>query len=295
MAAIDHKALLYGLLNSVFDAGAALLRHREAGVAQETKRDGTLVSHADRDAEKILLAGLAQVAPGIPVIAEEAVSAGQIPDFGEVAFLVDALDGTREFLSGSEHFTVNIGLVQAGVPVFGIVFSPVTGRLFATAEGGRPVQGRIDLATARPAALSSYRPTLTPIATSPIDPTRGVRVITSRSSRSQRTEDFISRFKIVTDLRMGSSIKFGMMAAGEADFYPRFGPTSQWDIAAGHAILAAAGGTVTTIDGKPFPYLDRALMAAAKEPFLNGPFVAWGRPEFAQWHFARDAASQGGR
>jgi 3'(2'), 5'-bisphosphate nucleotidase len=268
---VDHNALAEALLPAVMAAGACLLRHQAAGVATEQKSDGSPVSRADREAESILLAALAKAAPGVPVIAEEEVSAGRTPEFTDSAFLVDALDGTREFLSGSLDFTVNIGLVVGHLPVFGIVLAPALGRLFLTTGAGQAAQG---LVTNDMLARSEI-PLLTKIGTVEPDKAR-VRVITSRSSRSDRTEAFIRRFSISEDQRMGSSIKFGIIAAGEADFYPRVGPTSQWDIAAGHAVLAAAGGTVTTIEGKPFRYLDKTIMPAA-EPFLNPPFVAWGR------------------
>lgn len=271
MSEIDHAALARRLMPAVLEAGQCLLRCRAEGVAPEEKGDGSPVSRADREAEAILLAALAQVAPQLPVIAEEAVSAGHIPAFGARAFLVDALDGTKEFLRGGDDFTVNVALVEAGVPTFGIVLAPATGRLFATIGAGRAAAARLP----PDRICATAEPVLADIATA--DPDRNaVRVVSSRSHRSPQTERFLARFRIGSDERLGSSLKFGLIAAGEADLYPRHGPTSAWDIAAGHAVLGAAGGLVTTPDGAPLRYLDKASMTGA-EPFLNPHFIAWGR------------------
>lgn len=267
----DHASLVRLLMPALLDAGACLLRCRAEGVEAEAKGDGSPVSRADREAEAIVLAALSRVAPDVPVIAEEAVSAGRIPAFDTMAFLVDALDGTREYLSGSDDFTVNIGLVQGGTPTFGMVLAPATGRLFVT-----PGPRLATAATVPPERLGSgCVPVLEAIAT--VEPDAGaVRVVSSRSHRSPETTAFLTRFAVVQDVRIGSSVKFGLIAAGEADLYPRFGPTSAWDIAAGHAVLSAAGGIVTRFDGGALTYLDRSRLGEA-EPFLNPAFIAWGR------------------
>lgn len=261
---------------ALLEAGACLLRCRAEGVVSEEKGDGSPVSRADREAEAIVLAALALVEPTIPVIAEEAVAAGRIPSFGRAAFLVDALDGTKEYLTGSDDFTVNIALVEDGDPTFGMMLAPASGRLFVTLGAHEAAGGEV-----RPDRLTaSFRPTLTRIETAEPDP-GALRVMSSRSHRSPETERFLARFAVAQDIRIGSSLKFGLMAAGEADLYPRFGPTSAWDIAAGHAILAAAGGIVTTPDGKALKYLRKNEMNRP-EPFLNPSFVAWGRPSLVR-------------
>lgn len=267
----DDAALVRQLMPAVLHGGACLLRCREEGVKAEEKGDGSPVSRADREAEAILLAALARFAPGVPVIAEEAVSAGHVPPFEDQAFLVDALDGTKEYLRGGDDFTVNVALVRSGVPVLGIVLAPASGRLFATVEPGRAAQAMVSADRLSTGDV----PELRPIATVKPD-AKAVRVLSSRSHRSAETESFLSRFGLGSDVRMGSSVKFGIIAAGEADLYPRFGPTSAWDIAAGHAVLAAAGGVVTTVDGKPLTYLAKDRLSKP-EPFLNPSFVAWGR------------------
>lgn len=275
MPAPDHATLLRRLMPALLTAGACLLRCRAEGVAAERKGDGSPVSRADREAEAIVLAALAEAAPSVPVIAEEAVSAGTIPDFKDEAFLVDALDGTKEYLSGSDDFTVNIALARGGRPVFGMVLAPASGRLFVTTSPSSAAGAKLD-----PARLGGgLAPDLKPIETAEPD-TRALRMLSSRSHRSGETEAFLRRFVIASDGRMGSSVKFGLIAAGEADLYPRLGPTSAWDIAAGHAVLTAAGGSVTRLDGSELTYLDKSRLSDP-EPFLNPSFVAWGRPSLA--------------
>ncbi len=267
----EHAHLVRALMPALLAAGACLLRCRAEGVETEHKGDGSPVSRADREAEGIVLAALAEAAPAVPVIAEEAVSAGGIPAWDDAAFLVDALDGTKEYLNGSNDFTVNIALVEQGLPTFGMLLAPASGRVFVTLA-----RDRAAAAVVPPAELVQGRlPQLHDIATTEPD-LAALRVLTSRSHRLPETEAFLARFRIAKDARLGSSLKFGLIAAGEADIYPRFGPTSAWDIAAGHAVLAAAGGTVTRADGTPLTYLDKSRLGEP-EPFLNPPFVAWGR------------------
>lgn len=271
-----HNHLLRQLLPAVLEAGACQLQIRAEGFDAQSKSDGSPVTRADRETEAILTAALGRIAPGVPIIGEEAVNAGSIPAFDDIAFLVDALDGTKEFVRGGDDFTVNVALVRNHVPVFGIVFAPAMGRLFATAGEGQAVQGRIE-----PARLAgNAQVALKPISTSEPE-ARGLRVVSSRSARSQATEALLARFAIATDVRMGSSVKFGLIASGEADLYPRLGPTNAWDIAAGHAVLSAAGGTVTNTRGEPLTYLDASRLHAP-EPFLNPSFVAWGRPSLVR-------------
>lgn len=267
----DQALLARQLMPAILEAGACLLRCRAEGVTVEQKGDGSPVSRADREAEAIVLAALAQVAPDVPVIAEEAVSAGKVPDFGSLAFLVDALDGTKEYLRGGDDFTVNVALVADGLPVFGIVLAPASGRLFVTLGANQAAQARVAAGN----LTAGYLPELQPIATAAPD-TGALRLVSSRSHRSADTEAFLARFRIASDERLGSSVKFGIIAAGEADLYPRLGPTNAWDIAAGHAVLAAAGGVVTGLDGSPLKYLQNVRLTAS-EPFLNPSFVAWGR------------------
>ena len=258
---IDYPALLEELAAGAREAGEAILEIVGRGFEIETKGDSSPVTVADRAAEQIILASLARAAPGVPVIAEEEVAAGRIPAHGDTYFLVDPLDGTKEFCRGGEDYTVNIGLIERGAPRMGAVFAPATGRLHAGLVGiGAWVEdekGRKEIRT---------RP-------------RGARLtaVASKSHLNQATIDYLQ--EAAGDcgyVAIGSSLKFCIVAEGEADIYPRASPTSEWDTAAGHAVLLAAGGLVDGPDGGPLRYGKRA--------FLNRAFVAtsgWKPPSLA--------------
>jgi len=267
MRADDCRRLLEALLPAVLAAGRIEMRHFAAGVAVETKADTTPVTIADHEAEEVLIAGLRAAAPGVPVIAEEAVAAGRIPPIGEAFFLVDPLDGTRAFIKRSPEFTVNIGLVEHTEPVFGVIYAPALQLLFATIAPGRAVEAKI-APEAEGVALKDLD--LKPLATRAPDPA-GLVAFASRSHAAETTDAFLKRLPIVEKRKASSSLKFGLIARGEADLYARLGQTSEWDTAAGQAILAAAGGSVTTIDGAPLRY------GKADAGFANPQFVAWAR------------------
>jgi 3'(2'), 5'-bisphosphate nucleotidase len=267
MKAADCRRLVEGLLPAVLAAGRIEMRHVAAGVAVETKADTTPVTVADREAEAVLLEGLQQVAPGVPDIAEEAVAAGRIPEIGDAFFLVDPLDGTRAFIKGSPEFTINIGLVAGDRPVFGIIYAPALDSFYATLASDEAVAAHIspDAHATRLDACDFTR-----LHTRAPDPGALV-AFASRSHASQSTEAFLARLPIAETRKASSSLKFCLIAKGEADLYARLGQTSEWDTAAGHAILAAAGGCVTTVDGEPLRY------GKSSEGFANPHFVAWGR------------------
>jgi 3'(2'), 5'-bisphosphate nucleotidase len=271
MRSLDHSRLADALLAAVLSAGDAILRHRQAGVVVETKSDASPMTAADREAEAIIIDALATVEPGVPVVAEEAVSAGSIPEIGAAFFLVDALDGTREFIAGGRDFTVNVGLIIDRIPQFGIVFAPALERLFATLEGARAVEAAVP-AAARVSAWASLG--AEPIRTREPDPGR-LTAVASRSHRSPTLERFLTRLPVHEQKAIGSSLKFCLVARGEADLYPRFGPTNEWDTAAGHAIVTAAGGVVTALDGTPLTY------GKTSARYGNPDFVAWGRRSLA--------------
>jgi 3'(2'), 5'-bisphosphate nucleotidase len=243
------------------------MRHFAAGVEVTTKADTSPVTIADHEAEEALLAGLAQAAPGVPVIAEERVAAGRIPPTRDAFFLVDPLDGTRAFIRQSPEFTVNIGLIEQRVPVFGIIYAPAMQLLFATLGPDRAVEVAIppDFAGAGLADCQLH-----PLHTRAPDP-RSLVAFASRSHAAESTDAFLARLPITEKRKASSSIKFCYIARGEADLYARLGATNEWDTAAGHAILAAAGGCVTTTEGEPLRY------GKADERFANPYFVAWGR------------------
>ncbi len=223
------------------------------------KADASPVTEADERAERVILAGLAALTPDLPVVAEEAVAAGRIPALpgpGGRFWLVDPLDGTREFVGRNGEFTVNIALVEAGEPLLGVVFAPAVGggRLFA---GDRSAGAWVDDAAGRRAIRCRRAPA------------EGLTVVASRShGDAQALERYLAGRKVASLTQAGSSLKLCVLAEGRADLYPRFGRTMEWDIAAGHAVLAAAGGSVRALDGTPLRY--------GKPGFENPHFVAQG-------------------
>jgi len=244
------------------EAGAILLRHYAAGTEARIKRDSSPVTEADEEAEALILQRLAEEFPAIPVIAEEAIAAGAQAVAGARFFLVDPLDGTKEFLAKNGEFTVNIALIEHGVPVCGVVLAPALSRAFAGEANG----GAWELScVGRTPSLETAKPIHVRTA-----PSTGLTAIVSRSHRGAETEAFLAGFRIAGTVEAGSSLKFCLIAAGEADLYPRFGRTMEWDTAAGHAVLAAAGGRVTKVDGAPFLY------GKADENFANPFFIARG-------------------
>jgi 3'(2'), 5'-bisphosphate nucleotidase len=236
------------------EAGALIMRHyRAAPLAGKSqarlKPDSSPVTDADEDAERLILAALAKAFPGVPVVAEEEAAAGRLKAAAGRFFLVDPLDGTREFLSRNGEFTVNIAEVVDGVPVTGVVYAPAIERLFLGGKDGA-FEGARKIHT-RPA------------------PKDGLVAVGSRSHNDAATGEFLKAFAVKTCIPAGSSLKFCLVAAGEADIYARGGRTMEWDIAAGHAVLAAAGGSVRDWAGAPLRY--------GKKGFENPAFVARGK------------------
>lgn len=231
------------------------------------KDDGSPVTLADTAAEAVILPGLRALTPDIPVVSEEEHSAGDSPvSIGERFWLVDPLDGTREFLKRNDEFTVNIGLVENNVPIFGVLYAPALDLMYAgtSTSGATLIEGGKDDHDAD--LDKNERPI-----TCRMPPEDGLDVLVSRShARNERLEDYLEDEPVRSHMPQGSALKFGRLAEGVADIYPRFGPTCEWDTAAGHAIVLAAGGSLTKIDGSVFDY-------GKKPKFLNPGFVAFGR------------------
>jgi 3'(2'), 5'-bisphosphate nucleotidase len=268
MARPDLDTLADALLDAVLAAGRVEMRYYHGGVGVEQKADSSPVTEADREAEAILTAALQRSAPGVPIVAEEAVAGGHRPETGDLFFLVDPLDGTKEFIQKRDEFTVNIGLVERGTPVFGMVYVPALARLYTTRGTNAafltdiaPDAPHRTLATAGARPIACRRP-----------PAEGLTAMASRSHGNDATEDFLARYRIAGRRNAGSSIKFCALAAGEADVYPRLAPTCEWDTAAGHAVLLAAGGSVVELDGRPLRY------GKGDPRWLNPSFVAWAGP-----------------
>jgi 3'(2'), 5'-bisphosphate nucleotidase len=259
-------ALMDNLTAIVSRAAAAIRRFAPAHAAHRTKADRTPVSDADEAAEAVLLDELARLMPDVPVVSEEACARGELPRLGTRFFLVDPLDGTREFLAGLDEYTVNVALIADGVPQLGIIAAPAQGRIWRGTLG--PGGERLDLAPG--AALSAVR-NLTPLHPRR-RPLRGVIATVSRSHLDPRTSAFVAGLPNGEQMVCGSSLKFCRLAEGAADVYPRLAPTCEWDIAAGHAILTACGGTMAAPDGSPLAY------GRADEVFRVPGFVAWADP-----------------
>jgi 3'(2'), 5'-bisphosphate nucleotidase len=264
----ENPAILDAAIAAAIEAGRVILEVRARGLAVETKADQSPVTEADRGAEAIIAERMEAAAPGVPMIGEEAVYEGRIPDTNHTFFLVDPLDGTREFVKGGNDFTVNIGLVRERAPVLGVIYLPASGRLFAGAVGA----GAWRATVSEGGAIAERRPIQTrPVADGVVD------VVASRSHLTPETEAFIARYRVGKLVHRGSSLKFCVVAEGKADLYPRMGTTMQWDTAAGDAILRAAGGRVVTLDGDPLTY--GPTDGPGPDAFRNPWFIATGGME----------------
>lgn len=246
-------------LDLALNAGEKIMEIYATDFDVSLKGDASPVTQADVAAEAIILAGLRQTFPDLPVIAEEEAAAGRLPDIGSLFVLVDPLDGTREFLGRNGAFTVNIALVCDGTPVAGVVHAPALERTFigVLGEGAREMnhggEADIQVREAMAGALTA---------------------VASRSHRDEKTDAYLKEAGVTDIVSIGSSLKFCLLAAGEADIYPRFGRTMEWDTAAGQAVLLAAGGRVTHEDGTPFTYGKRNQPNDVD--FANPAFIAWG-------------------
>ena len=241
-------------------AGKLIMDVYATDFASHAKTDASPVTEADERAEAIILKGLAKHFPDIPILAEESVAAGRIPEVSLQFFLVDPLDGTKEFISRNGEFTVNIALIQNGTVASGVVYAPAIDTLY----WGEIGQGSAKATITPDQELPS---TWKKIAVRSL-PSAGATVLASRSHRDAATDAFLATVKVAELIGAGSSLKFCTIAEGKADLYPRFGRTMEWDTAAGHAVLAAAGGSVTGADGQPFLYGKKA------RGFDNPAFIA---------------------
>lgn len=259
----DDSAMQAAFERLALHAGRVIMDIFRRGCAVEHKDDLSPVTEADRAAEAIILSGLRAAYPDIPCVAEEESAAGIAPARPDSEFfLVDPLDGTKEFVKGRPDFTVNIAFVRDGTPRVGVVYAPCSGKLYAGRPGGAEmVEISEESHVAARRRIATREPVL-PLA-----------VVASRSHRTPETDDFIRGLAAAEIVSVGSSLKFCLLADGEADIYPRFGPTMEWDTAAGDAVLRAAGGLTTTLEGQPLAYGKRGQ----ETPFANPSFIARGR------------------
>ncbi len=263
---IDRDAaalLLQPLTDLVIRAGAAILAVDRVGLKVKGKPDGSPVTEADLAADRIIGDGLARLAPEVPAISEERVQLATPPYRGSF-FLIDPLDGTKEYVAGRDEFTVNLALVTDGTPLLGIIGAPALGLIW---------RGLVGQGSERLTAIGGTSGPAEPIRTRPIPPAGEPWVAAvSRSHGDSRTEAFIAERPGAARLKLGSAVKFGRLAEGAADIYPRLAPTCEWDIAAGHAIVTAAGGKVTDGHGASLRF------GGGRKDFIVPEFIAWGDP-----------------
>jgi len=236
-------------------AGREIMKVYETDFMVETKDDSSPVTEADKTAEDLILRSIREGITGdFPIVSEEAAAAGNIPVVRNTAFwLVDPLDGTKEFVNRNDEFTVNIALIENGRPVLGVVHAPALKETYWGASAGAFAQSGDD----QEKIISCRTP-----------PTVGLTAIVSRSHRTEEVDEYLTRFNVTSEITAGSSLKFCRIAAGQADIYPRMGRTMEWDTAAGHAVLDFAGGSVVTVDGANLGY--------GKPEFKNPHFIAAG-------------------
>jgi len=237
-------------------AGAEIMKIYRGDMQVRQKADSSPVTAADEAAEEIILAGLRKLTPDIPIVAEEETAAGKIVEVGDQPYwLVDPLDGTKEFIAHRDEFTVNIALIENLSPTMGVVLAPALDTSYAADGPGTAIRR---IGNQPPQSIAARR-----------IPDQNVIVTASRShGNKDKMQALLTGYALGDVVVSGSSIKFCIVACGEADIYPRYGPTCEWDIAAGHAVLNAAGGSVCTLDGNDMRY--------GKPKFLNPEFIAYG-------------------
>lgn len=260
MNEIDYRHLSKVLKLSALEAGKKIMEIHTDGFEVDYKDDKSPVTIADEAAEKIILRDLKKITPEIPIIAEESASAGNIPEVDNIFWLVDPLDGTKEFIAKRKEFTVNIALIENGRPTFGIVYAPALDTLYVAKNSHSAILQKVsNLETLGEEQIIKVRDI----------PASGISAVASKSHRDEETNAILKKYNVTDILSIGSSLKFCLLAEGRADFYPRFGPTMEWDTAAGHAVLIAAGGSIVHPDGSEYLY--------NKPDFRNGPFIATGK------------------
>jgi 3'(2'), 5'-bisphosphate nucleotidase len=266
MSGQDRGRLLAALAALASEAGARIVLAAEEGLAPRDKGDKGPVTTADEASEETLRTGLARLLPGVPVVCEEAFDRGEVAEAATEFLLVDPLDGTRELVAGRPEYAINIALVAGGIPVLGVLYAPAYGRLY----GG--------------SGHHAFKAPLSPGAPFDPDDAEAIRArprpkqlvaTLSRSHLDPASEAFLTDLAVERRIALGSALKFALIAEGSADVYPRLAPVREWDIAAGHALIMAAGGRVERPDGGTLPYGRR------EAGYLVEGFVAWGAPPAA--------------
>ncbi len=261
----ERARILTGMIEAAANAGTKIREMAATGVVARSKPDASPVTDADEAAEAIIEKHLSALLPGVPMIGEEAVAGGSGKKPGSTFFLVDPIDGTRDFIAKRAGYTVNIAFLAEGTPALGVIYAPALGELYAGGAGG------------------AYRWPLVPgikIENVPEErirvraPAKNLVACVSHSHLDSATQDWLRKRNVAETVKIGSSIKFCRVAEGKADVYPRLSPVSEWDIAAGHAILMAAGGSVKTPGGSPLHY------GKKKDDYEVPSFIASGGAQF---------------
>ena len=254
---MKNELFLKELCRIAQKAGEAILTHYRQPIEVQRKDDNSPVTQADLAAHRIIVEALRALTPEIPVISEES-KCHAIADVSKPFWLVDPLDGTKSYIKRTGEFTVNIGLIENGAPTCGVIYIPVTDTLYyaSVGMGAWRQQGQSEAQTIQTRAV----------------PEQGYAAVISHSHLDSNTTEFLANLMVGSQVSAASSLKFCRVAEGVADIYPRFGPTMEWDTAAGHAIVLAAGGRLEQPDGAPFMY----GKTTQERPLLNGPFVVWG-------------------
>lgn len=259
MLKIDRFALVSAMRRLSIEAGRAIMEvYARDDMGVRSKEDASPVTEADEAADAIIAAGLRSAFPDVPLVTEEQSKTHGLS--ADTFLIVDPLDGTKEFVKRRGDFTVNIALVEEGTPTLGVVYAPAKGRMFLTTNDGHVIEETGDFDLEQSGETRQ-------IGVSKPDP-EALRVVASKSHRDQATDDYIARYPLESTVSAGSSLKFCLVAVGEADFYPRLGPTMEWDTAAGQAVLTAAGGHVVDRE-------THKALGYGKADFRNSHFLAY--------------------
>lgn len=261
----ERRKLLTGMMEAAAEAGTRIREMAAVGIVSRSKADASPVTDADEAAETIIEEHLSALLPGVPMIGEEAVAGGANTKHGSTFFLVDPIDGTRDFIAKREGYTVNIALLIEGTPALGVIYAPAIGELYAGGADGAwrwPLVPGIRIENVPEEKIQVRQPG------------KILTACVSHSHLDGATQAWLKKREIGETLKIGSSIKFCRVAEGKADVYPRLSPVSEWDIAAGHAILMAAGGSLKTVDGSPLHY------GKKKEGYEVPNFIASGAMQF---------------
>lgn len=258
---LDRDGLAMDLANIASQAGAAVMKVYQDGFEVIAKDDGSPLTKADLAADEVVAQGLASIAPNIPILSEETAETVDPKDLGDLFFVVDPLDGTREFVAQNGDFSVNIALVENGTPIVGVVYAPAHHKMWFAGDSAY---------AAKVTPGQNVDPTSIHTISTCAEPRQSVRAVASRSHRDKQTEAFLHKFTKCDMVAIGSALKFCLVAEGEADVYPRYSPTMVWDTAAGIAVLQAAGGMVLDEKGAPLK------VRFGASGWRNGAFTAWG-------------------